>query len=408
MNVEFFRGLRPQAEGPARRDAPARELPPPETLLVPMPGARHAAFRAVKEGDAVAQYQPLSQPQTAAPACSPAAGTVEEFRTVDHPLLGPVLCAVLRVKPGGPAPARPPLLARTPEALETAARNAGILDECSGEPLYRLLKTFRRFGVPALCAWAAGEEPFPGGTEAAFLSAPAETASGLRLAADSCGAQECCVAVRDRRLLRVPWTEGAGLPELREVGARVPAWAFFEQRFRARGLRVGRVGAQACAALYRAVERGVPQVETVVTVAGEGVERPGHFRVPAGYPLRALLEASGLKEGAHVVLGSPFTGAAAPDETIPVCLGMHTVLALPHARERRPFACVGCGRCAAVCPERLFPYRYAEHRENGAPLSHAELAAAARCGGCRCCEAVCPAGLALEEAVRLVTEGGTP
>src|SRR5690606_35123353 len=52
-------------------------------------------------------------------------------------------------------------------------------------------------------------------------------------------------------------------------------------------------------ALGRALRDGQPFTHRVVTVAGDGVARPGNYRVPLGMPLGALMEAAGASTSAR-------------------------------------------------------------------------------------------------------------
>lgn len=78
------------------------------------------------------------------------------------------------------------------------------------------------------------------------------------------------------------------------MGGKTPAKGVLAGRLRRSLGKAGFVGAQACAALYRAVQEGMPQTNTVVTVAGDGVWRAGNLRVPVGTPIGELLERCGV------------------------------------------------------------------------------------------------------------------
>ena len=388
---------------------PVRELLPQGQLLLPLPGAVHAGARLVKEGSTVTKYEPLTCPQTHAPVNSPVNGTIRELRPITHPLLGETVCAVLEpetAKKGraGKLRLEEGVDTSVPEGILAVAQAAGIVDEYDGVPLYHKLKRFHRFGRDLLCGVILDEETYVCGSEAAFREAPEELAAGLELAAKACGAEEWRIAVASlKRLQGVDWVR-EHREKMEEAGLVYPSWAMLEKRLRAAGKTPERIGAQACIALYRAVKKGTPQVKTVVTVAGEQVKQPANLRVMIGTPLRELLDECGCLPESRIFVGSPMTGKLVEDLELPVTADTRCVIASPHTREIHTYACIGCGRCAAVCPEKILPWYLYENLQRGGYTDPEQLLRAQNCRGCNSCSAVCPSGISLGKAVRTAAE----
>src|SRR5690606_1705154 len=139
------------------------------------------------------------------------------------------------------------------------------------------------------------------------------------------------------------------------------------------------------------------------TVAGDGVARPGNYRVPLGMPLGALLEAAG-RQGTirQLVWGGALSGTAVASEEIGVCANTRAVLAYqqPGAFEVPRAGCVRRGRCGAGCPERLSPSCRAwcggHERWDGAAAGGAVL-----CSSGGACSSVCPRGRPLVPSTQL-------
>ena len=144
----------------------------------------------------------------------------------------------------------------------------------------------------------------------------------------------------------------------------------------------------------------LPLTHRVVTVTGEGIEKPGNYYVPIGTSVGELIEFSGgLKEDAvRVVLGGPMMGIAIADMTMPITKtsGAVTVLTEKQISEAkftgRQTPCLRCGRCLEACPENLNPTKIA-HAVKHNLLDVAESYYISACMECGCCSYVCPANI---------------
>ena len=156
-----------------------------------------------------------------------------------------------------------------------------------------------------------------------------------------------------------------------------------------------------CVALYDAFVSGMPMVERIVTVGGDGVEEPANLSCPIGTPLENLLRFCGLSGNCTLLLaGGSFSGVEVPNASVPLVKNIPAVLAFNEAPERGCSGtdCIRCGRCVSACPMRLLPLELyqAACKEN---LPVAERYLADCCSGCGCCSFVCPAGLDLTDKI---------
>ena len=388
--MPFLRGYRFEYHG---ADGPIEDLPIPETLCVPMPGAEESYARIAAQGDLVAAGQVLSAPKYAAAAHAPVSGVVEavEFRQI--PGCGHVWAAVLRREGSRAVRTKAVTGGGLEERVLRAAAEAGIVDEITGRPLYQELYRLRRREVSLLLACGIEDDPWCSSARAVLRERLGDVGQGLRLAASFCGAEELGIALSTRE-------EAAAYPGFRveTANAPYPAKAFLLRRLRKSGVSASLIGPQALAALCRAM-KGEAQTFGVATVAGDAVRTAKNLRFPAGTSVRELLSRCGLSEDASLVyVGPAAQGSAVTDLDAPVPLHARCVTALLHPQRKRAVACIGCGRCARVCPQGILPWEIHEALRKSS-VDPFLLLGVQNCINCAACTAVCPAGLPLSAEV---------
>ena len=379
---------------------PAVPVQPPRRVRLPLAyGTDGTRAPACEIGDTVVRGRPISVPeQDDAPVlpCS-VTGVLADVQTLNHPLYGTLSCAVLDVVEAQPPAAAAPTEPETPftaEQIIRTARQAGIIDEHDGVPLFEKLKTAADAACPVLAADAAVPEPFDCAAPALLLQEPAGCLAGLQAAARAIGADSAYIAVHLPRPLRSRLRKALGKKVLYQVPPVYPVQRYAPVR---RRTDVCVIGLQACWALYRALYLSEPACCGVVTVTGNAVERPQNLLVPYGTPAGELLQACGADaEDGLLIFGDAFTGVPGTPE-LPVLPGT-TCLLLLKEQPTAPGVCIGCGRCVHACHAGLLPYEIARRYEN---TQYARLPALQpdRCDGCGACAAVCPARRPLTEMV---------
>ncbi|NLC15174.1 MAG: electron transport complex subunit RsxC [Firmicutes bacterium] len=168
------------------------------------------------------------------------------------------------------------------------------------------------------------------------------------------------------------------------------------------GVLVSNVGT--AYALADAVLTGVPLVERVVTVTGEGVAKPSNFRTLIGTPVSYLIEKAGGFKGTpgKVILGGPMMGCSLRSLDVPVFKGASGILVLTkeQAVEEPILPCVKCGKCVDVCPMGLQPLWISAYAEREL-MEEAETFRAMDCIECGCCAYICPAKRPLVQWIKM-------
>ena len=154
--------------------------------------------------------------------------------------------------------------------------------------------------------------------------------------------------------------------------------------------------------IYNAVVKGIPSMERVVTVSGDGVANPGNYKVLFGTNHRELVEAAGgLKEGCEkVISGGPMMGFAMYTLDTPITKTSSSILCLSkdEVSASTATACINCGRCVEACPSRIIPSRLADLAERHDEAGFVKMNGL-ECVECGSCSYVCPAKRHLKQAI---------
>lgn len=354
----------------------------------------HAARRpALGSYSTVIRGQVIGLPENEqdTPVLSSVTGVLSGTQTLSHPLYGELECAVLDCM----IAARPEPIPRphkgewTPAEIIGTARTAGIIDEIDGVPLHLKLKDWQGGRCHFLVADAVEQEPYSSSAWAVLNESIEQVWEGVRLAVTAIGAAGAHIAVKLPAARRRALSKRLRGSQLFQVRSRYPA----EQYSHTAGdVVVGRLGVQACLALYRAVAYGESHGDCVLTVAGDAVAAPRNLRIPFGVSIRQVLLACGLStDPVRVILGDALTGTAVATLDLPLLPGSTCLLALTEKKVRLPRACIGCGRCVQACHAGLLPFEIARRLEN---MHYERLSGLLPelCDGCGACSYVCPAG----------------
>jgi Na+-translocating ferredoxin:NAD+ oxidoreductase subunit C len=150
----------------------------------------------------------------------------------------------------------------------------------------------------------------------------------------------------------------------------------------------------------KALYEGLPILERVLTVSGEGMNHPGNVRVPIGVKMNEIVQFLGgySMDLATAFVGGPMSSKSVTDDQFAVQPqhGGFTVLAPVSSQEE---ACLRCGACTAACPAFIQPIeiKNALDRNNTERLLKLDPM---KCIECGLCTYVCPSKIEVTEAVR--------
>ena len=425
MKSLFFGGVHPEGRKELSASAPLTAMALPAQVAVPLRQHIGAPCKPlVAVGETVCMGQKIGDGEgLCVPVHAPVSGVVEAIEDRPHPGGGTCPAIIIKndfldtphhtLKPH----ANPEQLA--PAELVSILRESGLVG-MGGAAFPTDIKSKTGMGYTGVLILNACEcEPYITADDALLRARSGDVLRGLALLARILNPDQTVIGIEDNKpeaaaILRETLKDIPGV-ELRVLPTRYPQGAEKQLIQAVTGRQVPSGGlpkdvgcavfnAATAFAAYRAVYEGMPLIERVVTVTGEGVKEPRNLIVRVGTSFQEVIgTAGGLGDDVWKVLsGGPMMGVAQGDLSVPVTKAVNAVLCLSSAQngESAHPVCIRCGKCLEVCPmglEPLYLYRYSNAGELGA-LKRLHLTDCIECG---CCAYACPGKLPLVEGFRV-------
>jgi len=405
---------------------PIRELPLPDRLMLPL--HQHIGRNAepvvrlnemVRKGQMVAR----ASDYVSASIHAPTSGRVIEIGDLPIPHPSGLSDTCIVIEPDGedswadlPLPVSD-FRAETPADLRERIRSAGIVGLGGAAfPTAVKVNTGGESLIEILIINAAECEPYITCDDVLMRERAHDIVDGITIVRHIIGARECLIGIEDNKpeaadaMRKAIEERGDDKTTLVVVPTLYPSGGEKQLIKLLTGREVPSHGLPAdigvlcqnvatTAAVADAILRGIPLIERVVTVTGQGVREPGNFRVVFGTPIKFLIaQAGGYSEHPHeLLLGGPMMGFALQSDEVPVTKATNCLLAVseqeaPKPEPERP--CIRCGECAKVCPANLLPQQmfwYARAHDFD-KIQEYHLFDCIECG---CCAYVCPSHIPL-------------
>ena len=419
----FRHGVHPAEHKELTHQLPIRRMPFPDELVLPL--RQHAGKPArvvVKVGDRVERGDKLAEADgfVSVPIHASAAGRVVAIELWPH-IDGSMATAVrLQVDRHAMQIPRPRLVPKweglSREQVIAAVQGAGVVGLGGAAfPTHVKLAPPRDVTIHTLIINGAECEPYLTSDHRTMVEYPARVLLGVRVMMRTLGVPRAVIGVERNKPdaiaalsaalpadldltvlpLTVKYPQGAEKMLIHAVtGREVPSG----QLPASVGVVVQNVGS--AAAIAEVFETGLPLIERIVTVSGEGVRKPANLIVPVGTKLIDLLDYCGglVDDVSAVIVGGPMMGVAQANLDAPVTKGTTGVVALTHAQTGRDgvYPCISCGRCLDACPVFLNPSELGQLAQLGR-YDEMEPLHLADCMICGSCSYVCPSNIPLAQ-----------
>ncbi|XMB67696.1 4Fe-4S dicluster domain-containing protein [Mycoplasmatota bacterium zrk1] len=165
--------------------------------------------------------------------------------------------------------------------------------------------------------------------------------------------------------------------------------------------RIMFVSSDTARAVYNAVTKGMPVVETDVLVVGDALNSNSHYNIKIGTHVEELVQDLGVIEDTEevsVYIGSILSGRTMQSTNF-ACTEFINFIGVDTPVKGEPQVCTKCGRCNDICPVDILPQNVmdAELRMLDNRIFELDVS---KCIECGLCSYVCPSEINVLEWVR--------
>jgi electron transport complex protein RnfC len=425
----FRHGIHPPDHKAQTQSTPIKRLPFAPELIIPL--AQHfgaPSLPLVKPGQEVARGEPIADADgfMSVPIHAPATGRVKGIKLMPSARGPKVESIIIQTYPGATQMVlygiQRDIGSMSRDELLQAVQDSGMVGlGGAGFPTHVKLKPPAESEIDTLVVNGCECEPYLTTDHRLMLERPYDLLQGIQIVMRIVGAPKAIIGIEDNKMdavkLLKEHTQGLDAIEVRAVPTKYPQGSekLLIKVLLGREVPSGGYPHQTGAvvqniATLTQLGQLLPQsqglIERVITIAGEGVKKPGNYLVPLGTPLRFILDSLGFSgDASQLILGGPMMGNTVSSLDVPVTKPVSGVLVFEKkakkANQEKIYPCINCASCVEVCPMYLNPStlgKLAAKRQYGVMMKDYHLNDCFECG---CCSYVCPSNIPLVQYFRI-------
>lgn len=276
------------------------------------------------------------------------------------------------------------------------AYEASIIDEIDGEYIFKKLLNLNEIFLSngKIYIDAVDDQPYTSSNEAVLLHYPNAIDFAIKVLKNIFKTEKVDIIFNDVESYNreVKIQKKCGDTEITKVKWHYPVRHNIKNKLK---YNIA-IGVQSILHLARALlNNEYKQTTTFVTVAGNAVKNPRNVEVPIGTPVEEIINEFLLSsEPKRIILGQAITGVSVTDVDIPISATTRSVLIFSDYVVSKKMECIGCSKCADVCPQNLLPSYRNKFKETG-DKSFQEFSSESKCIKCYCCTYICPSHIDL-------------
>lgn len=424
--MTFRGGIHPKGRKDLAKDKATVKMTAPTLLAIPLSQHIGASCESlVKIGDTVKLGQKIADSDAfvSAPIHSPVSGVVKKIDKYPHATLGECMCIVIENdNENTPCEENKPLdyTKMSSEEIINAIREFGIVGMGGAAfPTSVKLKIPPEKKVDTILINGAECEPYLTADYRLMLEDANSIVEGAKILMKATNVSNVIIAIEDNKLdawdkLNSICQNEKGVKAVKvktkypQGGEKQLIDAVLKRKVKSGtlpadcGVIVQNVAT--VSQIYKSFKTGLPLIERIVTISGEGIEEPMNVMAKIGTSYKEICDfAGGVKENTvKVVSGGPMMGFAQYTLDVPVTKGTSGILCLTkeESREYEEKDCIKCGRCVEHCPIKLMPFMITEKASLG-EFEESVRYGLKDCIECGSCSFVCPQKRHLVQSIRL-------
>lgn len=410
MRFTFKGGVHPPSNKNLTKDCKIKDLLPPETVIIPLRQHIGAPLEpVVNVGDSVKKGQIIGKSDAfvSAPIHATVSGTVKSIEPYYHSSGVKTPAVIIEndgkeewhedIKPIGD------FKNLTKEEIIEAVKNAGIVGMGGATfPTYVKLSPPADKKIEYVIVNGAECEPYLTSDYRAMVEYPEEIVYGLKAVMKIFDLKVGYIGVEDNKEFAVRSLKNSSKEnevKIIELKTKYPQGSekHLIKAITGREVPSGKLPADVGALVInidtaveiaKVLKTGRPLIERIVTVTGNGIAKPGNFRVRIGTPFKYVIEAAGGFKGdvRKLISGGPMMGVAQYSVETPVIKGTSGLLALTRkeVNYKKESPCVRCGKCVDACPMGLMPLYISSYskKEDYENMKKYNIMDCIECGSC--------------------------